>query len=183
MQKFLQKLIKVNLLSNWSTAAPQRTDCRRQNLQNISTKCYSSKATESNNWEGCQLIRYLHVRSSCLDMISGQLFAKTVIILAHKMAAVSAVDTVKLMFSWVENNNKFCTILYGLYRPIVILTIVRLKTSFSANPSHCSPFLFLLQDSLHGFLRLFTVTSEHICFLLFSFSVLTLFRCRFRAVD
>ena len=33
------------------------------------------------------------------------------------------------------------------------------------------PFLFLLQDSLHGFPRLFTVISEHICFLLFSFSL------------
>jgi len=30
---------------------------------------------------------------------------------------------------------------------------------------------------------LFTVTSEHIRLLLFSFSVFTLFSCRFRAVD
>jgi len=55
---------------------------------------------------------------------------------------------------------------------------------FPANRSHRSPsFLFLLRDSLHGFPRLFTVISEHICFLLFSFSVFTLFNCRFRAVD
>ena len=45
------------------------------------------------------------------------------------------------------------------------------KPSFSANPSHCSPSFFLLQDSLglHGFPRLFTVISEHICFLRFVF--------------
>jgi len=45
-----------------------------------------------------------------------------------------------------------------------------LKPSFSANPSHCS-LLFLLQDRLHGFSRLFTITSTNIRFLLFSFSV------------
>ena len=48
-------------------------------------------------------------------------------------------------------------------------------------------FPFLLQDllGLHGFPRLFTVTSEHIpFFLLFSFFFcFTLFSCRFRAVD
>jgi len=38
---------------------------------------------------------------------------------------------------------------------------------FSANPSLPQPFLFLLQDSLYGFPRLFTLTSEHI--LLFTF--------------
>jgi len=47
----------------------------------------------------------------------------------------------------------------------------RLKTFlFSADPSHRSlPFLF--QNWLSGFPGLFTDTSEHICFLLFSFSV------------
>ena len=44
-----------------------------------------------------------------------------------------------------------------------------LEPSFSANPSHRSPSFFLLQDSLHGFPRLFTVISEHICFLLLVF--------------
>ena len=58
----------------------------------------------------------------------------------------------------------------------------RLKT-FSHKSFPPQRFLFLLQDALHGFPRLFTVISEHICFLLFSFSVLTLFSCRFRAVD
>jgi len=43
-----------------------------------------------------------------------------------------------------------------------------LKPSFSANPSHSS-LPFLLQDWLHGFTGLFTDTSEHIRFLLFSF--------------
>jgi len=39
-----------------------------------------------------------------------------------------------------------------------------LKPSFSANPSHRSPFFFF--DRIP---RLFTVISEHTCFLLFSF--------------
>ena len=69
-----------------------------------------------------------------------------------------------------------CRILYGLYLPTVILTIIwcppthsftpGLKPSFSANSSHCSPSFLLLKYSLHGFPGLFTVTSEHICFLL-----------------
>jgi len=45
-----------------------------------------------------------------------------------------------------------------------------LKPSFSANPSHRS-LPILLQDRLHG---LFTDTSEHIRFFLFSLSVLPL---------
>jgi len=44
-----------------------------------------------------------------------------------------------------------------------------LKPSFSAKSSHYS-LPFLLQDWLHGFLGLFTDTSKHIRFLLFSFS-------------
>ena len=58
-----------------------------------------------------------------------------------------------------------------------------LKPSFFANPSHCSPSFLLLKYSLHGFPGLFTVISEHICFLLLVFSVFTLFSCRLRAVD
>ena len=58
-----------------------------------------------------------------------------------------------------------------------------LKPSFSANPSHCSRSFLLLKYLLRGFPGLFTVISEHICFLLlvFSSSVFTLFSCRFRA--
>jgi len=41
-----------------------------------------------------------------------------------------------------------------------------LKPSFSANPSHCSPSFLLLKYLLRGFPGLFTVNSEHICFLL-----------------
>ena len=63
------------------------------------------------------------------------------------------------------------------YRPIVC------KTFLFCKYFPPQPFLFLLHDSLHGFPRLFVVISEHICFLLFSFSVFTLFSCRFRAVD
>ena len=46
----------------------------------------------------------------------------------------------------------------------------RLKIFLFASPSHRS-LRFLLQDRLHGFPGLFTDTSEHIRFLLFSFSV------------
>ena len=56
-----------------------------------------------------------------------------------------------------------------------------LKPSFSANPPHCSPSFLLLKYSLHGFPGLFSVISEHICFLLLVFSVFTRFGCRFRA--
>jgi len=83
-----------------------------------------------------------------------------------------------------------------LYLPTVILTIIwysitqslfhsRMKPSFSANPSHCSPSFLLLKYSLHGFPGLFTVISEHFLnlFSTFSFSVFTLFSRPFRAVD
>ena len=71
-------------------------------------------------------------------------------------------------------------ILYGLHLPTVILTIISysithslfhswlIKPSFSANPSHRSPSFFFFgihyMDSPD-----FTVTSEHICFLLLVF--------------
>jgi len=45
----------------------------------------------------------------------------------------------------------------------------RLKTSLFCKSFQPQPFLSLLQDSLHGFLRLFTVISEYICFLLLVF--------------
>ena len=44
-----------------------------------------------------------------------------------------------------------------------------LKPSFFANPSHCSPSFLLLKYLLRGFPGLFTVISEHICFLLVVF--------------
>jgi len=62
----------------------------------------------------------------------------------------------------------------------------RLKTFLfckSFPPTAALP-CFLLEYSLHGFPGLFTIISEHICFLLLVFlSVFTLFSCRFRAVD
>ena len=45
----------------------------------------------------------------------------------------------------------------------------RLKSFLFCKSSLPQPFLFLLQDSLYRFPRLFTVTSEHIRLLLFSF--------------
>jgi len=59
-----------------------------------------------------------------------------------------------------------------------------LKPSFSTNHSHCSPsFLLLLKYLLRGFTGLFTVISQHICFLRLVFLFLHIFSCRFRAVD
>ena len=84
-------------------------------------------------------------------------------------------------------------ILYGLYLPTVILTIIwwppthsftpGLKPFFSANPFHCSPSFLFLKYSLHGFPGLFTVFFWAYLFSTFSFSVFTLFSCRLRAVD
>jgi len=63
-----------------------------------------------------------------------------------------------------------CRIVYGHYLPTVIHTIIwysithslfhsRLKTFLFCKSFPLQPFLFLLQDALHGFPRLFTVTS------------------------
>ena len=71
-------------------------------------------------------------------------------------------------------------LLFGIPSPTHSF-ISGLKPSFSPNPSHGSPSFLLLKYLLRGFPGLFTVISEHICFLLFS--VFTLFSCRFRAVD
>jgi len=53
----------------------------------------------------------------------------------------------------------------------------RLKSFLFCKSSLPQPFLFLLQDSLNGFPRLFTFTSEHIRLFTFYFfsSVFTLF--------
>jgi len=45
----------------------------------------------------------------------------------------------------------------------------RVKTFLFCKSFPLQPFLFLLHDSLHGLPRLFTVISEHICFLLLVF--------------
>ena len=68
-------------------------------------------------------------------------------------------------------------ILYDHYLPTVILIVILIIIGIPS-PTHSftlglnpflfcksslpQPFLFLFQDSLYGFLRLFTVTSEHI---------------------
>ena len=59
----------------------------------------------------------------------------------------------------------------------------RLKSFHFCKSSLPQPFLFLLRDSLYGFPRLFTVTSEHIFLLVSFFCFLHFFSCRFRAVD
>jgi len=73
-----------------------------------------------------------------------------------------------------------CRILYGLYLPTVILTIIWYSITHSLFHSRHKTFLFcksfplqpsvlLLKYSVHGFPGLFTVISEHICFLLLVF--------------
>ena len=83
-------------------------------------------------------------------------------------------------------------ILYGLYLPTVILTVIWYSITHSLFLSGLKTFLlfptvalpyFLLKYLLHGFPGLFTVISGHICFLLIVFSVFTLFSCQFHAVD
>ena len=87
-------------------------------------------------------------------------------------------------------------ILYGLclYLPTVILTVIwysiahslflsRFKTFHLCKSFTLQPSFLQLKNLLRGFPGLFTVISEHICFLLLVFSVFTLFSCRFRAVD
>jgi len=81
------------------------------------------------------------------------------------------------------------------FGPTVILTIIWYSITHSLLHSTLKTFLFcksfplqpfpflLLKYPLHGFPGLFTVISEHTCFLLLFFSVFTLFSCRFRAVD
>ena len=59
-------------------------------------------------------------------------------------------------------------LLFGIPSPTHSF-IPGLKPSFSPNPSHCSPSFLLLKYSLRGFPGLFTVISEHICFLLLAF--------------
>jgi len=59
-------------------------------------------------------------------------------------------------------------LLFGI-RSLTHSFIPSLKPSFSANPSYCSPSFLLLKYTLRGFPRLFTVISEHICFLLLVF--------------
>ena len=64
-------------------------------------------------------------------------------------------------------------LLFGIPSPTRSF-IPGLKPSFSANPSHCSPSFLLLNQLkylLRGFPGLYTVISEHVCFLLLVFSL------------
>jgi len=57
-------------------------------------------------------------------------------------------------------------IIIGIPSPTHSFTL-GLNPSFSANPPYRSLSFFLLQVSLYGFPRLFTVTSEHIRLFIF----------------
>ena len=84
--------------------------------------------------------------------------------------------------------NYLCLVTWSWIRPLLrySLELTLWCPSFLfCKSSLPQPFLFLLQDSLYGFPRLFTVTSEHIhlfYFLVF-FLFLNFFSCRFCAVD
>ena len=76
--------------------------------------------------------------------------------------------------------SEICFLLFSLYyywySIIHSLFHSRLKSFLFCKSSLPQPFLFLLQDSLYGFPRLFTVTSEHIrLYTFYFFSVFTLF--------
>ena len=70
-----------------------------------------------------------------------------------------------------------CQVILIWYSITHSLFYSRLKTFLFCKSFPLQPFLFVLQDSLHGFPRLFTVIYEHICFLLLVF----LCECRFVA--
>jgi len=65
-------------------------------------------------------------------------------------------------------------IIIGIPSPTHSFTL-GLNPSFSANPAYPSLSFFVIQVSLYGFPRLFTLLLSISVFLLFSFSVFTLF--------
>ena len=84
--------------------------------------------------------------------------------LPHGKESVARVKTVCEVRTLSDNGHTYCYLVF--HHP---LFHSRLKPSFSANPSHCSSSFLLLKYSLRGFPGLFTVISEHICFLLLVF--------------
>jgi len=73
--------------------------------------------------------------------------------------------TVGVILSSAYNCQQSYLLLFGIPSPTHSF-FLGLKPSFSPNPSHCSPSFLLLKYLLRGFPGLFTVISEHICFLL-----------------
>ena len=80
-------------------------------------------------------------------------------------------------------SHTYCHTYYYWYSITHSLFHSRLKSFLFCKSSLPQPFLFLIQVSLYGFPRLFTLLLSISVFSLFSFSVFTLFSCRFRAVD
>jgi len=108
--------------------------------------------------------------------------------LLHRRPRQTAVSVAEISHcSWLISR-----ILYGRYLPTVILTIIWYSITHSLFHSRLKTYLFCKSFppqpyfSSRGFTtwipQTVTVISEHICFLLFSFSVFTLFSFRFRAV-
>jgi len=83
---------------------------------------------------------------------------KSCVGLGYYVAALRLTSIVR----WcISRPNQFFSFHFITHHPSLFHS--KLKRSFSANPSHCS-LPFLLQDWLHGFLGLFTDTSELIRF-------------------
>ena len=76
--------------------------------------------------------------------------------------------TVESYTVFICQQSHLSLLLFGIPSPTHSF-IPGLKPSFSANPSHCSPSFLLLKYSLRGLPGLFTIISEHICFLLLVF--------------
>ena len=84
------------------------------------------------------------------------------------MAFVQSIQLQNLIRSLSANSHRPYLLLFGIPSPTYSF-FPGLKPSFSPNPFHCSPSFLLLKYLLRGFPGLFTVISEHICFLLLVF--------------
>ena len=108
----------------------------------------------------------------------------------HLSPDISGLNKLRSSCSCQNIGRRDSSIYSDHYLPIVILIVTLIiigipspthSFTLGLNPSFCKsslqqPFLFLLQVSLYGFPRLFTVTSEHIrLFYFLVFSVFTLF--------
>ena len=86
----------------------------------------------------------------------------SVIDTGNVMLRFSLYATIIRSLSLSPYSHTYCHTYYYWYSITHSLFHSRLKSFLFCKSSLPQPFLFLLQDSLYGFPRLFTVTSEHI---------------------
>ena len=98
-------------------------------------------------------------------------------------AAKAFVQNLPTVIPLSPHGHTYCHTYYYWYSITHSLFHSKLKSFLFCKSSLPQPFLFLIQVSLYGFPRLFTLLLSISVFLHFSFSVFTLFSCRFRAVD